>query len=104
MGNLPAFIKVLEKRNAHGKLPSRQMNLSDDRKLIDMKDIENASVPVISQRWSPIQSQCFKLSYTVKKKKVKEIVNMKSTMLEIHFYFYKNKVYKNGYTKIAQKN
>ena len=79
MGKLPAFIKVLEKRNAHGKLPSREMNLSDDRKLIDMKDIENASMHVISQRWSPIQSQCFKLSYTVnKKKKVKEIVNMKS--------------------------
>ena len=85
MGELPELIKVLEKRNVHGKLQIREMNLSDERQLIDMKDIENAIGPVISQMLSPIQSQCFKLSYTVKekRKKVKEIVNMKSTMLEI---------------------
>ena len=78
MEELPELIKVLEKRNVHGKLPSIKMTLSDERQLIEIKDIENNSVPVISQRWSPIQSQCFKLSYTVnKKKKVKEIINMK---------------------------
>ena len=78
MVELPKLIKALEERNVDGKLSSIKMNLSDDRPLIDMKDIENASVPVISQRWSHIKSKCFKLSYTVnKKKKVKEIVKMK---------------------------
>ena len=68
MEELPDLIKVLEKKNVDGKLPSIKMNLSDERQLIEMKDIENASVLVISQKLSSLQSQCFKQSYTVIKR------------------------------------